>query len=183
MIQSAGKASSGSAAIAQVIHDAVAEHVVVRVRFGHSQRRFADDDGELAFPVDVPAGRNEERLAWIDDARAGRLREEDWIFLVRIGFVRRLLLRTPGREHLTGVQLVVRGRREDVVRIPDRCLDRDLVELEGVRRSRHDEAMGFAAAAEMHEMRPTECGSATGLVAASEMIQLKQFVRNNVKPS
>jgi hypothetical protein len=56
-------------------------------------------------------------------------------------------------------------------------------ELEGVRRSRHDEAMGFAAAAEMHEMRPTECGSATGLVAASEMIQLKQFVRNNVKPS
>jgi hypothetical protein len=60
-------------------------------------------------------GGNRVALVRIDDARARRLGEEDRIFLVLIGFVARLLLRAAGREHLAGVQLVIRGGRQQVV--------------------------------------------------------------------
>ena len=79
-------------------------------------------------------GRHRVRLVGIDDAGARRLGEEHRIDLVLIGLERRLLLRAAGREHLAGVQLVVRRGGEQVVGIFDRRLDRDLVEIERERR-------------------------------------------------
>ena len=76
-----------------------------------------------------------------------------------IGFVRRLLLRAAGREHLAGVQLVVRRRGQQVVGIFDRRLDRDLVDVERERRG--VELRVLEVVRDLIEPRRHACGTAS----------------------
>src|SRR5262245_53488447 len=78
--------AAGPAAIAEVVHDAVSEHVVMRLRFGDIERLLADYDRKLTFPVDIPVRRDDVGVTRIDDARPWRFGEEDRILLVRVGF-------------------------------------------------------------------------------------------------
>ena len=108
------------AAIRHVELDGVAEDVILRLRRGHILRLLADDDGQLALPVDPLApARHQDVVAVADDGAFHRLEEQIRGAAILPACVRFLLL-FLGCAGLARVAVVVGGRIQALAGIDDR---------------------------------------------------------------